>query len=101
MKHTPAPGSGNVGARLLLAGVLWAARALVQASEQRPSRPLIVALDALLIGVHLWSNEPLRRQDPSGFGRAGSVGALLLVPLILAVFLVFRDVWFVITDTPL
>jgi hypothetical protein len=66
-----------------------------------PPRPAILALDVLLVGVHLWANEPLRRQDPKGFARAGSIGALLLVPLILAVFFVFRDTWFVITDTPL
>lgn len=100
MNNHPAPLLAHTWLRLVLAGVLWAARAMAP-TDQMPPSLMVLGLDVMLVTVHLWVNEPMRRQNPESFGRAGSFGSLLLVPLILAVFFVVRDVWLAITGSPL
>ena len=100
MNSNSEPLLANTWLRLVLAGVLWAARAIAP-TEQMPPTLMVLGLDVMLVTVHLWVNEPMRKQNRKSFGRAGSFGSLLLVPLILAVFFVVRDVWFAVTGTPL
>lgn len=89
-----APSAGEVtSVRLVVVVGLWVARGLSAANEVAFPSPETIVLDALLVVGHWWANAPLRAAVGGQFGVRGHWTSLLNVPLVLAGFLLLRDMY--------
>ena len=80
---------------------LWVVRLLVQGTANRPPQIETIALDILLLGLHVWAVLPLYRHETNRFPDRRYMSAHLFTPVVLAAFFVVRDVWFFLADRSL
>jgi hypothetical protein len=78
--------------RLAPAVLLWVLRSSRVDAGGAGGPILTLILDGALVVVHWWANRPLEAADPGRFARQDSPTKFLLLPMLVAVFLLLVDV---------
>jgi hypothetical protein len=89
----------RVAWRVVAASCAWVLRFVFHNHSGSPPSVATVVVDALLVFLWAWTFAPKRKADPS-FGRPYSANSVSGVPAAVAVFLLARDMWFLIKDLP-
>jgi len=84
------------------AAVLWVARYALQRWLGGPPALGTIALDvALVLGYVLWVNKPLEAALGGKYALRPHWSALFVIPSIVAIFILGRDIWFALRGTAL
>jgi hypothetical protein len=90
------PPNWETGARLLAPLTVWVIRGAMQNPNMNSLRFGIVIVDACLVALHIWANEPVRRAQGKRFAEAGRGSSFLLGAVVIAVFFLIRDCWYAV-----
>lgn len=90
----------RVGWRVTVASCAWVLRLIFHNQSGYPPSVVTVVVDALLVLLWAWTFAPLRATDAS-FGRPYTATSVSGVPAALAVFLLARDLWFLVKGLPI
>ena len=80
---------------------LWLVRLLVQGFDDAPPRIATLILDFLLIAAHFWAVRPLFRALPGQYPDRTHARGHLWTPVVLAGFILLRDLYFWLSGRPL
>lgn len=84
--------------RFALVATAWILRLIFRWSDELPSVQPALLLDVALVVLHLWAIRPLQSVMGDKFGKRPSWTAQLVTPLLLAIVLLVRDLWFAVRE---